>query len=150
MEIILPVQVIALVCLLIAFILLILCLSTTWWLRSGGFRTGLWLECTASDQTQSTIAGGPPPGRCQKIHRHAEKRLALGLAGDELHLLGENIATSTIIFHENARSISGMDGRDDIIPIGKCREMFLPLQYMCNDMGANVGGFFPWEEYEEH
>ncbi|VBB25647.1 unnamed protein product [Acanthocheilonema viteae] len=66
-----PLKVIALVCLLIAFILLILCLSTTWWLRSGGFRTGLWLECTASDQTQSTIAGGPPPGRCQKIHRHA-------------------------------------------------------------------------------
>ncbi|VDK61908.1 unnamed protein product [Onchocerca ochengi] len=66
-------QVIALMCLFVAFILLILCLSTTWWLRSGGFRTGLWLECTSSDLTQSTIAGGPPPGRCQKVHRNAGK-----------------------------------------------------------------------------
>ncbi|VDO42019.1 unnamed protein product [Onchocerca flexuosa] len=68
-----PLKVIALMCLLVAFILLILCLSTTWWLRSGSFRTGLWLECTSSDQTQSTIAGGPPPGRCQKVHRNAGK-----------------------------------------------------------------------------
>ncbi|VDK67381.1 unnamed protein product [Litomosoides sigmodontis] len=66
-----PLKVISSVCLFIALILLILCLSTTWWLRSDGFRTGLWLECTASDQTQPTIAGGPPPGGCQKIHRHA-------------------------------------------------------------------------------
>uniref|UniRef100_A0A8R1XRN1 Uncharacterized protein n=1 Tax=Onchocerca volvulus TaxID=6282 RepID=A0A8R1XRN1_ONCVO len=66
-----PLKVIALMCLFVAFILLILCLSTTWWLRSGGFRTGLWLECTSSDLTQSTIAGGPPPGRCQKVHRNA-------------------------------------------------------------------------------
>ncbi|MCP9261825.1 Transmembrane protein 47 [Dirofilaria immitis] len=65
-----PLKIIALVCLLVAFVLLILCLSTTWWLRSGGFRTGLWLECTAPDQTQSAVAGGPPR-KVPKIHRHA-------------------------------------------------------------------------------
>ncbi|VDM99153.1 unnamed protein product [Thelazia callipaeda] len=69
-----PLKVIALVCLLIAFILLFVCLCTTWWLRSGDFRTGLWLECTASHQIQPTIAGAPPPGKCQKIHRHAGKK----------------------------------------------------------------------------
>ncbi|VDN60066.1 unnamed protein product [Dracunculus medinensis] len=66
-----PLKVIALICLFIAFILLIVCISTTWWLRSGSFRIGLFLECTSSDERLQGIADGPPPGKCQKPHRYS-------------------------------------------------------------------------------
>uniref|UniRef100_A0A0M3I133 Transmembrane protein 47 n=1 Tax=Ascaris lumbricoides TaxID=6252 RepID=A0A0M3I133_ASCLU len=66
-----PLKVIALVCLFIAVLLLIVCLSTTWWLRSGGFRTGLFLECTAAAETLQTIPGAPAPGKCQTPHRYS-------------------------------------------------------------------------------
>ncbi|VDK20645.1 unnamed protein product [Anisakis simplex] len=66
-----PLKIIALVCLFIALVLLIVCLSTTWWLRSGGFRTGLFAECTAATETLQTIPGAPAPGNCQTPHRYS-------------------------------------------------------------------------------
>ncbi|CAI4226320.1 unnamed protein product [Auanema sp. JU1783] len=61
-----PLKVISLICLCIAVILGIVSVCSTWWLRSGSFRTGLFLECTASNEPSSAppIPNSPHPGKC--------------------------------------------------------------------------------------
>uniref|UniRef100_A0A1I7X3H7 ZP domain-containing protein n=1 Tax=Heterorhabditis bacteriophora TaxID=37862 RepID=A0A1I7X3H7_HETBA len=61
-----PLKVISLVCLCIAIALSIVSLCSTWWLRSGSFRTGLFLECTSSSEPShaAILKEAPPPGKC--------------------------------------------------------------------------------------
>jgi len=59
-----------LICLLCGIILLIVCLWTTAWLRSGAFSTGLFRECVAT-QGGSTVPGAPSPGTCQPARGRA-------------------------------------------------------------------------------
>eukprot|EP00080_Pristionchus_pacificus_P001745 PDM61765.1 vab-9 [Pristionchus pacificus] len=61
-----PLKVISLVCLSLGIILMIIALCSTWWLKSGTFRTGLFLECTSSDEKRSAspLIGAPAPGKC--------------------------------------------------------------------------------------
>ena len=62
-------QVIALLCLIVAGILQIVAVLTTFWLKSGPSRFGLFEECTAATGTADAfgarVQGGPPPGECQ-------------------------------------------------------------------------------------
>uniref|UniRef100_A0A0N5ANJ7 Lipoma HMGIC fusion partner-like 2 protein n=1 Tax=Syphacia muris TaxID=451379 RepID=A0A0N5ANJ7_9BILA len=63
-----PLKVISFICLLIAICLLLTCIATNSWLKSGGYKFGLFRECTAADRS-SYVPGAPPPGKCQKLHR---------------------------------------------------------------------------------
>lgn len=60
-----PLKVLALLCLILSLILLVVCLATSFWLRSGAFRTGLFEECTSDDLTGGTLPDAPPAGQCQ-------------------------------------------------------------------------------------
>ncbi|GMR36314.1 hypothetical protein PMAYCL1PPCAC_06509, partial [Pristionchus mayeri] len=67
-----PLKVISLVCLSLGVILMIIALCSTWWLKSGTFRTGLFLECTSTDENARVISpllGAPQPGKCHKPDR---------------------------------------------------------------------------------
>ncbi|KAK6738551.1 hypothetical protein RB195_020576 [Necator americanus] len=61
-----PLKVISLICLCIAIALSIVSLCSTWWLRSGSFRTGLFLECTSSSEPShaAPLREAPLPGKC--------------------------------------------------------------------------------------
>ncbi|KJH42514.1 hypothetical protein DICVIV_11506, partial [Dictyocaulus viviparus] len=61
-----PLKVISLICLCIAIALSIISLCSTWWLRSGSFRTGLFLECTSSTEPShaAPLREAPLPGKC--------------------------------------------------------------------------------------
>ncbi|GMT14552.1 hypothetical protein PFISCL1PPCAC_5849, partial [Pristionchus fissidentatus] len=66
-----PLKVISLVCLSLGVLLMIVALSSTWWLKSGSFRTGLFLECTSNDEPRaaSPLIGAPAPGKCHPPSR---------------------------------------------------------------------------------
>ncbi|CAD5209492.1 unnamed protein product [Bursaphelenchus okinawaensis] len=71
-----PMKVIALICLILSFILLIIALSTKSWVGSNQFHTGLFQECTAESQTGSNspanivpVPDAPAPGTCEAISR---------------------------------------------------------------------------------
>ncbi|PAV58706.1 hypothetical protein WR25_04001 [Diploscapter pachys] len=66
-----PLKIISLICLVIALALSIVSLSTTWWLRSGSFRTGLFLECTSTSEPthNAPLKDAPMPGKCHKPSR---------------------------------------------------------------------------------
>ncbi|CAJ0586996.1 unnamed protein product, partial [Mesorhabditis spiculigera] len=66
-----PLKIISLICLLIAIVLSIISIATTSWLRSGSFRTGLFQECTASNEPSQAapLQGAPLPGHCHSPNR---------------------------------------------------------------------------------
>uniref|UniRef100_A0A914WQM8 Uncharacterized protein n=1 Tax=Plectus sambesii TaxID=2011161 RepID=A0A914WQM8_9BILA len=64
-----PLKVISLICLVLALLLLIVCLATTYWLKTGGFRTGLFEECTDREQTSTPLPSAPRPGECNSANR---------------------------------------------------------------------------------
>lgn len=66
-----PLKVISFLCLLIAVGLLLTCITTNSWLRSGSYKFGLFRECSGSDQVNQFVPGAPSPGRCQKLHKHS-------------------------------------------------------------------------------
>uniref|UniRef100_A0AC34FYH2 Uncharacterized protein n=1 Tax=Panagrolaimus sp. ES5 TaxID=591445 RepID=A0AC34FYH2_9BILA len=68
-----PLKIISLICLLISLILLIICLSTTYWLRTQSFHTGLFRECVDNNDLglMAPVVGAPMPGKCHGINRKA-------------------------------------------------------------------------------
>uniref|UniRef100_A0A8R1I1Q2 Uncharacterized protein n=1 Tax=Caenorhabditis japonica TaxID=281687 RepID=A0A8R1I1Q2_CAEJA len=67
-----PLKIISLICLLIGVGLLIVALCSTSWLKSGSFRTGLFKECTSSNEPTHAppFPGSPAPGSCHKPSRN--------------------------------------------------------------------------------
>jgi hypothetical protein len=53
----------------LALLLLIVCLATTYWLKTGGFRTGLFEECTDREATSTPLPSAPRPGECTGANR---------------------------------------------------------------------------------
>jgi hypothetical protein len=72
-----PLKVISVVCLLLSLILLIVCLSTTYWLRTQHFHTGLFQECVTDDVGAKTnpIPNSPQPGTCQSASKRPGKEI---------------------------------------------------------------------------
>ncbi|CAI2339906.1 unnamed protein product [Caenorhabditis sp. 36 PRJEB53466] len=68
-----PLKIISLICLVIGVGLLIVALSSTSWLKSGSFRTGLFKECTSTNEPThaSPFPGAPSPGSCHKPSRNS-------------------------------------------------------------------------------
>ncbi|CAB3411097.1 unnamed protein product [Caenorhabditis bovis] len=68
-----PLKIISLLCLLIAIGLSIVSLCSTSWLKSGSFRTGLFKECTSSNEPTHAppFSGAPAPGKCHKPSRNS-------------------------------------------------------------------------------
>jgi len=66
-----PLKVISVVCLLLSLVLLIICLSTTYWLKTQNFHTGLFTECLTDDvgAKANPIPNSPEPGKCQPATR---------------------------------------------------------------------------------
>uniref|UniRef100_A0AC34QDX0 Uncharacterized protein n=1 Tax=Panagrolaimus sp. JU765 TaxID=591449 RepID=A0AC34QDX0_9BILA len=68
-----PLKIISALCLFVSFVLLIICLSTNYWLRTKSFHIGLFKECSDNDisAVMNPVAGAPGPGKCQGINRDA-------------------------------------------------------------------------------
>ncbi|CAD6191460.1 unnamed protein product [Caenorhabditis auriculariae] len=68
-----PLKIISLLCLLIAIACSILALCSTSWLKSGFFRTGLFQECTSSNEPTraAPFPGAPEPGKCHGPSRNS-------------------------------------------------------------------------------
>ncbi|CAI5440618.1 unnamed protein product [Caenorhabditis angaria] len=68
-----PLKIISLICLFIAVGFSILSLCSTSWLKSGSFRTGLFQECTSSNDPNHAppFVGAPEPGKCHKPSRNS-------------------------------------------------------------------------------
>ncbi|CAJ0959626.1 unnamed protein product, partial [Mesorhabditis belari] len=66
-----PLKIISLICLLIAIVLSVVSIATTSWLRSGSFRTGLFQECTSTNEPSGSAPfdGAPAPGQCHSPNR---------------------------------------------------------------------------------
>ncbi|TMS35471.1 hypothetical protein L596_002868 [Steinernema carpocapsae] len=62
-----PLKVIALLCMIVAFGLLIACLATGQWLNSGSLIIGLFQECSVDTQWARLhpVPNAPKPGECQ-------------------------------------------------------------------------------------
>ncbi|EFO85744.1 hypothetical protein GCK72_004898 [Caenorhabditis remanei] len=67
-----PLKIISLICLVIAIGLLIVALCSTSWLKTGSFRTGLFKECTSSNEPThaAPFPGAPAPGHCHGPSRN--------------------------------------------------------------------------------
>ncbi|KAI6183790.1 Transmembrane protein 47 [Aphelenchoides bicaudatus] len=66
-----PLKIISVVCLLLSIVLLIICLSTTYWLKTQYFHTGLFTECVNDDvgAKNNPMPNAPEPGKCQPAKR---------------------------------------------------------------------------------
>ncbi|CAO4364522.1 hypothetical protein L5515_013556 [Caenorhabditis briggsae] len=67
-----PLKIISLISLVIAMGFLILALCSTSWLKTGSFRTGLFKECTSSNEPThaAPFPGAPAPGHCHGPSRN--------------------------------------------------------------------------------
>ncbi|CAA88880.2 Transmembrane protein 47 [Caenorhabditis elegans] len=68
-----PLKIISLICLVIAVGLMIVALCSTSWLKTGSFRTGLFKECTSTNEPThaAPFPGAPAPGSCHKPSRNS-------------------------------------------------------------------------------
>ena len=102
-----PLKIISLICLLISIILLIICLSTNYWLRTKSFHTGLFRECSDSSlgAIMSPIPGAPAAGTCHGINRDASYITAvavlmlIGLLGTAIAFLGNVLGLKSNDLH---------------------------------------------------
>jgi len=74
-----PLKVCALLCLIVATILIIVALATTTWLKAGGFRTGLFEECTSDNAPTPLPPSHPEPRKCRPVHKVAYIQATAGL-----------------------------------------------------------------------
>ncbi|KAI6197349.1 hypothetical protein M3Y94_01213400 [Aphelenchoides besseyi] len=76
-----PLKVIAVICLSVSLILLIVCLSTNYWLKTQHFHTGLFQECVVDDirAKANPIPNAPEPGHCKSPDRNPVYVLAVAI-----------------------------------------------------------------------
>lgn len=75
-----PLKVISLICLIISFVLLVISLSTTYWLKTHSFHTGLFRECQENilGPNYNPVPNAPAPGYCQSIaHKSSRNSLLI-------------------------------------------------------------------------